>query len=246
MGVVLLFLGVIAAVAAWWLWRHGLADKPWLEVGVAGDLPGAGAPLHPAPLHPAAKATAAKVGLGVFLAVAGSLFALFISAYSMRMQFADWRPLPDMGLLWVNTGVLILASAALQGAQVSAQRERIDGVRAGLAVGGVSTLAFVFGQLVVWQQLAAAGFLAPANPANAFFYLVTAAHGLHVLGGLAALGRVFARVWPEPDGDPDRVRLGVELCALYWHFLLLVWVVLFGMLAMTALPDWLYAICFGT
>ena len=67
-----------------------------------------------------------------------------------------------------------------------------------------------------------------ANPANSFFYLVTAIHGLHLLGGLVALGRTIAKLWR--GADLPKLRLSVELCALYWHFLLLVWLVLLGLL----------------
>ena len=62
-----------------------------------------------------------------------------------------------------------------------------------------------------------------ANPANAFFYLLTALHGLHIAGGLAAAGWVLAA------GDARRIRL----CAVYWHFLLLIWVLLAGVLVST-------------
>src|SRR5260370_36066911 len=77
----------IATIAGWWLSQQGLAAKPWLEEGVAADLrEDSTSSLPPA-----------KIGLGVFLAVVGSLFALFISAYSMRMNMVDWRgpPLPQ-------------------------------------------------------------------------------------------------------------------------------------------------------
>jgi len=55
-----------------------------------------------------------KVGLGVFLAVATSLFALLISAYHMRMMGEDWVRLSVPNVLWLNTAVLILASVAMQ------------------------------------------------------------------------------------------------------------------------------------
>ena len=101
---------------------------------------------------------AAKIGLGVFLAVAGSLFALFISAYSMRMNMADWRALPVPRLLWFNTGVLVLSSVALQWAHVAARRDDMDGVIVGLCAGGASrALAFLVGQLLAWQQLSGRG-----------------------------------------------------------------------------------------
>jgi cytochrome c oxidase subunit III len=74
----------------------------------------------------------------------------------------------------------------------------------------------------------AAGYVVTANPANSFFYLVTAIHGLHLLGGLVALGRTIAKLWR--GADLPKLRLSVELCALYWHFLLLVWLMLLGLL----------------
>ena len=70
-----------------------------------------------------------------------------------------------------------------------------------------------------------------SNPANAFFYLLTALHGLHLLGGLWVWGRTTTRVW---EGTKvSEVRLSVELCTVYWHFLLLVWLALFGLLLST-------------
>jgi cytochrome c oxidase subunit 3 len=212
---------VIATIVAWWLSQQRLTAKPWLEEGLIGDFPSTGASSLPA----------AKIGLGVFLAVVGSLFALLIGAYS------------GPKLLWLNTGVLILSSVALQWAQVAAHRGQMDGVRAGLLAGGASALAFLVGQLLVWQQLTAAGYFLATNPANTFFYLITGVHGLHLLGGLVALGRTIDKVWR--GFEVDQVRLSVELCALYWHFLLLVWLFFFSLLTFSAWSGWVYSICYG-
>jgi cytochrome c oxidase subunit 3 len=215
---IILFMAVIAVIVGWWLSQQRLTAKPWLEEDPVGDFPGTGAMTLPA----------AKIGLGVFLAVAGSLFALFISAYSMRMNMVDWRALPVPGLLWFNTGVLVVSSVALQWAQMAARRDDMDGVIAGLLAGGVSAITFLIGQLLAWQQLSVAGYFLASNPANSFFYLITAVHGLHVMGGLVAVGRTTAKVW---RGAPMiQVRLSVELCTTYCHFLLLVWLVLLGLL----------------
>src|SRR5882757_596558 len=118
-------MAVIAVIVGWWLSQQRLTSKPWLEEDPIGDFPGTGAMTLPA----------AKIGLGVFLAVASSLFALFISAYSMRMNMVDWRALPVPGLLWFNTGVLVLSSVALQWAHVAARRNDVDGVLVGLGAG---------------------------------------------------------------------------------------------------------------
>jgi len=229
MSAIILFMAGIAAIAGWWLSQQRLTAKPWLEEGLIADFrEGSSSSLPPA-----------KIGLGVFLAVVGSLFALFISAYSMRMTLVDWRALPMPGLLWFNTAVLVTSSIALQWAQVAARRNDMNGVIVGLCAGGASAVTFLVGQLVAWHQLSVAGYYLTSNPANSFFYLITAVHGLHLMGGLAALGRTTARVWH--GAEVTRVRLSVELCAIYWHFLLLVWLVLLGLL--TGWTDDFVAIC---
>jgi cytochrome c oxidase subunit III len=218
MSAIILFLAGIAAIAGWWLSQQRLTAKPWLEEGVMVDL----REERTSSLPPA------KIGLGVFLAVVGSLFALFISAYSMRMNMVDWRTLPVPKLLWFNTGVLVMSSIALQWAQMAARRNDMDVALVGLLAGGVSAVMFLVGQLLAWQQLKIAGYFLASNPANSFFYLITAVHGLHLMGGLVALGRTTAMVWHGVA--ITQVRLSVELCAIYWHFLLLVWLVLLGLL----------------
>ena len=216
---VVLFLAVVAGIAAWWLSQQRLMAKPWLEEGPTGGFPDLNAPSLPT----------AKIGLGVFIAVASCLFTLFVSAYLMRMDLGDWRPLPAPKLLWLNTGLLALGSLALHGAQLAARRGEMKSTRTGLLAGGAFAVAFLAGQLVVWRHLLAEGYFADTNAALAFFYLLTGMHGLHVLGGMAAWGRTARKAWHEVD--VRRVRLSVELCAIYWHFLLVVWLVLFALLA---------------
>ena len=229
MTIIVVFLAVLGAIAAWWLSSQRLASKPWLEQGVIGDASDEGA----------SSPRAAKIGLGFFLAVVGSLFTLLISAYSMRLQMADWWPLPVPAVLWFNTGLLIVSSLSLEWAKASARRTDMERLRAGLLAGGGFAIAFLVGQLLAWRQLNAEGYFLASNPANSFFYLITGMHGLHVSGGLIALARTIVRA--RRATDVSKVRLGVELCAIYWHFLLFVWLVLFALL--TGWAGDLVAIC---
>jgi cytochrome c oxidase subunit 3 len=231
MSITLFFVAVAGAFALWWLWHQGLTAKPWLEEGAPSDMPGMSTTSLPA----------SKVGLGVFLAVVSALFVLLISAYAMRMPAGDWVPLPLPRVLWFNTAMLILSSIALYSAQRAARQGWIDGVRGGVLAGGVTALLFLIGQLLAWRQLTAEGFFLAANPANAFFYLMTALHGLHVAGGLIALGRTGARVWDDDQVEMREASLSVELCATYWHFLLIVWIALLFLL--TGWGSDLIAIC---
>ncbi|MBI4183875.1 MAG: cytochrome c oxidase subunit 3 [Proteobacteria bacterium] len=213
---------VLSLIAGAYFIGQTLTEKPWLPV------PGKVVHLHDGR---ASSLPSATLGLRVFLAVVAVVFSLLVAAYAERMAFPDWRPLPEPWLLWPNTAVLILSSIALQWARVSARRGQDEGAKLGLLAGGVFAFAFLAGQLLAWQQLRATGYFAAANPANSFFYLITALHGLHLLGGLVAWGLTTAKLWRGVE--VFRVQASVELCAVYWHFLLVVWVVLFGLLLIT-------------
>jgi len=215
--IVAVFLSALAAIAVWYLAGQNLAAKPWLEQGVIGDLTD---PDQRQPLL-------AKWGLGFFLAVVGALFALLASAYAMRAVSPDWQSAPLPRVLWLNTGVLIVSSLALQAADFFARRRETGRARTFLLTGAGAAIAFLAGQLLAWRQFAAAGYFLSTNPANSFFYLITGAHGLHLAGGLVALATTVATA----RGDISAAQSGIRLCAIYWHFLLVVWLLLFALLA---------------
>ena len=203
-----------------------LAEKPWLNEDSTV-----------AELRPASYAAPnQKVALVCFLAIVGVLFSLFFAAYHMRLEpleFAvseqsDWVPLPEPPLLWFNTFVLVLASIAYEWARRLANRGQANAAKLPFLAAGAATLAFLVLQLAVWNQLSARGYYAHANPANAFFYLITGVHGVHLLGGLVAWARAAHR-FARNGTEASRIARSVDLCALYWHFLLLVWL---GMLAL--------------
>ncbi|MCF8709502.1 cytochrome c oxidase subunit 3 [Rhizorhapis sp. SPR117] len=195
-----------------------LAEKSWLTPGAEGFD-------EPADYRP----TALAVWLYLYFAVMAVIFSLTVAAYLMRMGLheamghgaGDWRPMPEPALLWVNTAILALSSMAWEVARRGTAAP--DRIRLGVIVGGLLGIAFLFGQILLWRHYYAAGYYLSANPANAFFYLLTAIHGLHLIGGLAAWLRVLAR--PRLSS--------IKLCALYWHSLLLIWVLLAGLLLLT-------------
>jgi len=219
--ITLVLVAIIMATIIGWLLRHSLNSEPWNANDPVENQPGRGV----------LKIAPAKVGLFSFLAVVTSLFALFLSAYMMRMNIGDWRPLTEPNLLWANTTVLVLASLAFQLTRNASTKGQLSTVKFGLFAGGLCTTLFLVGQLVAWQQLNADGYYLTSNPANAFFYLLTALHGLHLLGGMWVWGRTTMRVMN--GADAESVRLSVELCTVYWHYLLLVWIGLFGLLLST-------------
>lgn len=191
------------------------------------------------------RARTERTGLRLLLVVVSSLFFLFLIAFIARSQVADWQPLTEPlaplanpSPLWLNSALLLGASVALQWARLAARRELPAATLAGFVLGGVFAMAFLLGQLWVWQRFAAWGYGVSGNPANSFFYLLTGLHGLHLLGGLVAWAWILAKFLRRQP----LVRLGasVELCAIYWHYLLGLWLVLFALL--TSTPETYQAI----
>ena len=204
-----------------------LAEKSWETTG-PGDL-------DPADYRP----EAARVGLWVYFGVIVILFGLITSAYVVRMgdtfmihgPTTDWRAMPEPPLIWVNSFILLVNSLAWEAARIAARRANATATFAGLLGAGLIAFLFLAGQLGLWGQYAALGYFAASNPANAFFYLITALHGLHILGGLFFWSRALSRLLA--GAETGAVRLSVELCAAYWHFLLLVWLLMLGLLIST-------------
>lgn len=225
----LMFFSLLVAAIVGWLMRQTLVE-PWRAEVVLPEVR----------VGLAAKPNA-KVALWVFLGVASSLFVLFASAYAMRLSLTDWSPLPRPRWLLVNTAFLLGASLAMEWTVHAARRADNGQVRRGLAASGLLSFAFLAGQLYVWKQFHDAGFLLASSAATAFFYLFTAVHGLHVLGGLVAWARAMRRAWRGTDAA--RMRLACELCATYWHYLLAVWVLLYALLVS---QDLGLAICSAT
>ena len=224
-----LLIAMLTAITVWWLLIQRLKDKPWTKQGVVPTS------------QETVTSSAPKVGLWVFLAVVSSLFGLFASAYMMRVSghsgLAVWQPLDEPNILWINTLVLVLASGAMQVARNRIDADDLTGGRTYLLSAGVLTVVFLAGQMLAWQQARASGNLGPGSPAYAFFVLLTAVHGLHLLGGLFVLGRTTLRIFRGIDANSvvarSRIRMSVELCTTYWHWLLLIWLGVFALLLST-------------
>ena len=221
MTIALGFLAIILATLLGWLLKQSFNTQPWVADAV-------GETAHQGPLGTNSRLIA-LLGL---LAVVSSFFALILSAYALRMELGDWVPLSEPQLLWLNTGMLVMASIVFQWTRNAAVNGKRSRLAPGLLMTGLLTTGFIVGQLVAWQQLHAAGQLITDNPANAFFYFLTGAHAVHIAGGLYVWGRATARVVLGHD-DGTAIRRSIELCTIYWHFLLLVWLVLFGLLLST-------------
>jgi cytochrome c oxidase subunit 3 len=229
MSLTVAYAALATGIAVWAVLVMKLRAKPW-EVPAAGVSEQQGFSV-----------SAKRIGLWIFLAVVTSLFCLFLSAYYMRMgehaghgtlPASDWQSIRDPSILWFNTVLLIFGSVAMQSARSAVARGQAQQTRVRLFAAGLLTVAFLIGQCLAWREIRYSPLFSPLNPAVAFFYVLTAVHGLHLLGGLFVWARTLARSLRK-DVELIDVRLSVDLTSVYWHYLLLVWLGLFAVLLST-------------
>jgi len=176
--------------------------------------------------------TGSKLGIRTLMVVSTVIFSLFVVTYSDRMLVHDWKNMPEPWLLWVNTLILILNSYFFHKTKISSDKADYENIKKGLYVVGFLAYLFLLGQLIVWYQLMSQDFYATSNVANAYFYLLTAIHGLHLIGGLVFWSRTTS-IFLKKNFKLPSLQNRIELCAIYWHFLLIVWFVLFGLMLFT-------------
>ncbi len=163
--------------------------------------------------------------LFVLLAASTMVFAAFTSAFIVRRGLSDdWQAMYKPPILWLNTGILLASSFVLdlsRRALKAGNRSRFNlWWSAGTALG----ILFLVGQAIAWYQLRQAGVFVATNPSSSFFYVLTAAHAFHLIGGVIALLYV--------DVQALRLRLGpakrtaIDITAVFWHFLDGLWVYL--------------------
>jgi cytochrome c oxidase subunit 3 len=168
---------------------------------------------------------AAVTGLLVLLAASVMLFAAFTSAFFVRRGMSnDWVDTPVPGILWMNTGVLVASSLALELARRalrSGRRTAFNRYWTGATLLGV---VFLCGQYAGWRQLNDAGIYLATNPSSSFFFLLTCVHAVHLLGGISALGYIDVQALMLRLGPGKRTA--VDVSAYFWHFLDGVWIYL--------------------
>ena len=176
----------------------------------------------------------ASTGIWVGLAAISMTFAALTSALIVRKGGAvDWQRFTLPSILYLNTLVLLASSITLElgrrrvAAYMGAPRSTAQHPSRWLYVTFSLGLLFVAGQYIAWRQLSAQGLYLATNPSSSFFYVFTAGHALHVLGGLGGLTRVIRKL-----NRVDLRRSTLDATARYWHFMGVLWVYLLVLLWM--------------
>ena len=176
-----------------------------------------------------------KYRLGMWVALAGvaMMFTALTSAYIVRASTSnDWRPLGMPRLLWLSTALIILSSVTFEVARRTLRRRNVSAYQRWLLLTVLLGLGFLATQLLSWRQLSAQGIYLASNPHSSFFYVLTGTHGIHLLGGILGLDFVLLRSWRksfDERGTAKRQAV-VDAVALYWHFMLGLWIYLFLLL----------------
>lgn len=198
-----------------------ITEKPWERKGIIGGLKAEGTFESPAE----------RVALNFLLTAASIVFSLFGVSYYIRMELPDWLPIAEPTALWFNSALLVFSSVLFQASRNIVGNSGSKNVKLAFIGGGVFAILFIAAQLQTWEELQAGGVYLSSNPAADFYFLLTGLHALHVAGGLYVwLKCVFRMV---SGAEVKDLRLSIELCTVYWHFLLIVWIVMFAVLANT-------------
>jgi len=183
-----------------------------------------------------------ETGMLVAVSAIGMSFAAFTSAMFVRQDSStDWQHFQLPHVLYLNTLILIGSSVTLQ---LSRQRfaaipqaaQRASASVKALSASGIYWLyltaalglIFVLGQILAWRNLVAQGLFLATNPSSSFFYLFTALHAVHLLGGMGGLFYVLRKL--IRDGGAAEIS-GLSAFSIYWHFMDLLWVYLLLLLA---------------
>ena len=173
-----------------------------------------------------------RLGMKILVLALSMLFAASILGYLViRFRAPAWPPpgVPRLpGTLWISTLIIVISSFTMQAAVRAVRADRQRALRTGMALTMLLGVAFLVSQTLNWFALVAANLTARTNLYGFTFFMLTGLHAAHVVGGIIPLAVVTARAFRGRYSSA--FRPGVEYCAIYWHFLAVVWVVLFALL----------------
>jgi cytochrome c oxidase subunit 3 len=161
------------------------------------------------------------------------LFTALSSAYIVRAaSSSDWQPLAMPRILLLSSALILVSSGTLEAARRKLKHAAGKSYRPWLLLTVVLGVGFLVSQLIAWRQLARQGVYVASNPHSSFFYLLTAAHGIHLLGGLVGLAYLSLRSRTRQEDKPAvmRAQAKADAVTLYWHFMDFLWLYLFVLL----------------
>ena len=196
-----------------------LAEKPWEKEQAAIDN------YHPGKTFNLSKQTSAVI---VIFGVSTVLFSLILTSYLYTIPpEQDTKFLFKPNLLWVNTSVLFFVAFFFSKIAKDLKKNDTTRIKKNLILVGVLSYLFLFGQILFWYQLMQDEKFISTNSYFSSFYIFTAIHGLHLLGGLFFWGKVCSKTLKLKQNEIASQKKSLSALSLYWTFLLIVWLIFF-------------------
>ena len=162
----------------------------------------------------------------VVLMTFGGLVAAYVSLQTNKAQ--EWKTFPLPYQVWVSTALILFGSMTYALFERTSLAGRDVTARKWLIVTSAVGATFISSQLLVWYELVSGGFYMQGNPYAGFFYILTAVHAVHVIGGIIAIGSLIHRLWlrPRTAGEVEQRNAFAHVVGWYWHVMAALWVVL--------------------
>ena len=192
-----------------------------------GDGGNSGGERKPGPRSSGSKKYSTAIALGM-LSILMFFMVLTAAFVVLRLHnLHNWSAIQLPWILWINTSVLLVSSATLELARRKLQMDSLRGFRWMWALTTVLGIIFLIGQVIAWRHLAAEGVFIASRLASSFFYVFTALHAAHLLGGICALLYVGLRNFETAHVSRF---VAAEVTSYYWHFMDGLWLFLFALL----------------
>ncbi len=208
----------------------GGGNDPGGNDGSGGDQPKKEQSQEPTAFKPGISRILTGFLLLVVMMTFGGLMAAYIVIATNNV--AEWNPFDLPIQVWISTAIIIVSSLTYHFAQSAIFREDEAASRKWLVLTTVFGAAFISSQLLAWLALTSRGLYIRGNPYAGFYYILTAVHAVHVLGGITALGAILLKVWCGFRGAEalQRSKTLAQVVGWYWHFMGALWIVLFVLL----------------
>lgn len=178
--------------------------------------------------------SAYPIAMAVGLVSISIFFIALAVVYFITLQRqTEWKKVDIPLLLWVSTALIAASSYVFEKSRQALKRGRVEEYRKQVRLTAMLGGAFLVSQMLAWVNLISQGVYVESNPHGSMFYMFTGAHGVHLLGGVICLGflvRRSRRLRPDWEADLRRHRNLANTVALYWHFMGVLWALLFLLL----------------
>lgn len=176
-----------------------------------------------------------RVGMGLILLVVLMTFGGLIGSYVVLAtnQSLEWKPFDLPFQIWISTGLIIVSSIDFELAKKNLLAGNQQKARKWFYISGILGAVFIASQLLAWVSLVNRGYYAQGNPFAGLFYILTAVHAVHVIGGIISLGFIILKTQIETDDSEELLKRQwfARVVAWYWHFIGILWLILFALLA---------------